>query len=111
MSKFYEDDPNVFSVLMVAYGIEGTKVNVERVHFAPFENLSWDCLTVGALGWGQIQIAKASFIKVDVGMTRKKWMLDLCDYLLDFYPREQQKIVKRIARFEGVKQFWMAHAD
>lgn len=110
LARFYENDQNVFAILLISYGIDGTKVTVNEVRFVPIEHLHWDCLTVGALGWGQIQIAKASFVKVDSSITRKAWMLELCDYLLDFYPKEQQKIAKRIARFEHVKEFWSKHA-
>ena len=109
--KFYEDDKNVFAVLMVSYQIEGTRINVDNVHFVPIENLSWDCLTLGALGWGQIQIAKASYVKVERSLTRKRWMLELCDNLLEFYPKEQRKIEKRISRFEQVRDFWTNHPD
>ena len=28
---------------------------IDKVLFVPLEFLSWDCLTLGALGWGQIQ--------------------------------------------------------
>jgi hypothetical protein len=59
----------------------------------PIEFLSWDCLTIGALGWGQIQIADA--IKIDWGCSRRKWMVRLCDVMLDFYPREIDKIRER----------------
>ena len=38
-------------------------------------------------------------------------MLQFCDVVLDFYPREIAKITKRIAQFEKVKQFWLAKAD
>ncbi|APB34227.1 hypothetical protein GlitD10_1901 [Gloeomargarita lithophora Alchichica-D10] len=66
LTRFYESDKNVFAVLMVAYDIEQTRVEVERVTFVPIEFLGWDCLTIGALGWGQIQIAIAKHVKVDI---------------------------------------------
>jgi hypothetical protein len=58
LARFYEDDANYFVLLLVSYHIEDTKVAVTGVKFAPIEFLDWDCLTMGALGWGQIQIAK-----------------------------------------------------
>ena len=36
-------------------------IQVQKVHFVPIEFLSWDCLTIGALGWGQIQIGTKRF--------------------------------------------------
>src|SRR5256885_7967528 len=85
LTRFYEDDKNYFVVLMVRYRIEGTKVIATAAHFVPIEFLAWECLTVGALGWGQIQIANANTITVRDGFSRKKWMIELCDIMLEFY--------------------------
>lgn len=106
LTRFYEDDNNYFVVLTVAYNIIGTKVKVETVHFVPIEFLSWECLTIGALGWGQIQIANSNNIIVTPKNTRKKWMLEFCDIMLEFYPKEITKIDKRIKHFEKVKKAW-----
>jgi hypothetical protein len=106
LARFYEDDKNYFVLLIVRYAIEGTKVKVRKAHFIPIEFLSWDCLTVGALGWGQIQIANANVINVNEGYSRKKWMIELCDVMLEFYPKEIGKIQDRIDYFKRVKQQW-----
>lgn len=112
LSRFYEDDKNHFIVLMVAYNIlSGTRIKVERVSFVPIDFLSWDCLTIGALGWGQIQIANANQIIVNPGYSRKKWMLELCDVLFEFYPREVEKVKSRIEYFKKVKSRWKEKAD
>ncbi|MBC6957825.1 MAG: hypothetical protein DWB44_16835, partial [Chloroflexi bacterium] len=47
-------------------------------------------------GWGQIQIANANRIIIDSSQSRRTWMLNLCDTVLDFYPREIAKIEERI---------------
>lgn len=106
LSRFYEDDMNYFVVLSVGYRMEGTKVTAEDVHFAPIEFLSWECLTIGALGWGQIQIANSDVIDVIPAYPRKTWMLELCDRLFEFYPNEINKISKRVDYFKKVKQRW-----
>lgn len=59
LSRFYEDDKNIFILAMVRYRLDGNRVIATEVYFVPIEFLSWDCLTVGALGWGQIQIANS----------------------------------------------------
>lgn len=106
LARFYEDDSNYFCILQVSYTIAGTKVNVGNVHFVPIEFLSWDCLTIGALGWGQIQIVNANHVEIREKYLRKTWMLELCDNLLEFYPREITKIGKRVAYFENLRRFW-----
>lgn len=108
ISKFYENEKNVFSLLMIRYKIENLKVLVTSVEFAPIEFLSWDCLTLGALGWGQIQIKNSNNIQINHGYSRKQWMLQLCELLINrFYPGEILKIQKRLVRFEQVRQFWL----
>lgn len=105
LARFYEEDSNYFVILSVKYTITGIKAEISRVYFAPIEFFMWDCLTVGALGWGQIQIANSNYINVKK-YSRKKWMLEFCDVMLNFYPKEIEKIGTRIERFEKVREFW-----
>ncbi len=111
LTRFYESDMNVFSLIMVKYAMDETRLRATEVLFSPIEYLDWDCLTVGALGWGQIQIANSNYIKINGGYSRKKWMLQLCDAMLDFYPKEIQKIKNRIGRFDDVKTHWESRED
>ena len=111
LTRFYESDVNVFSLLMIKYSIEGTKVTASEVLFSPIEFLDWDCLTIGALGWGQIQIANSNNIRMIDQYSRKKWMLQLCEVMAEFYPREIGKIRDRIDRFNTVREYWEAKED
>ncbi|MCK5381424.1 MAG: hypothetical protein KAJ81_08135 [Candidatus Latescibacteria bacterium] len=111
LSRFYEDDMNVFALIMVKYKLNGNRVLATEVSFGPIEFLDWDCLTVGALGWGQIQIANSNRIIVNDAFSRKQWMLTLCDTMLAFYPKEILKIQDRIGRFEEVKLHWEKKED
>ena len=77
---------------MVRYALKGSRVEVSDVLFIPIEFLDWECLTIGALGWGQIQIANSNRIKINHGFSRKEWMLSLCEAMFEFYPREIFKI-------------------
>jgi hypothetical protein len=106
LARFYEDDNNYFVVLSLAYLVKGTKLKIDNVHFIPIEFLSWDCLTIGALGWGQIQIANSNNIVVNPKYSRKKWMLEFCDVMLEFYPKEISKIDSRIKHFQKVRKHW-----
>lgn len=106
LARFYEDDSNYFVVLLIGYSINGTQVCAEDVHFLPIEFLSWKCLTIGALGWGQIQIANSERLVIVEGYSRRQWMLEFCDRLLEFYPREIGKITQRIEHFRKIREFW-----
>ena len=111
LARFYESDTNVFSIMMISYAVEDTKVVVSEVLFLPIEFLDWDCLTIGALGWGQIQIANSNDIRVVDRYSRKKWMLQLCEVMSEFYPREIGKIRDRIDRFNTVRKRWESKKD
>lgn len=106
ISRFYEEDTNYFSVLKVNYKTTGTRAEIEKVTFAPIEFFDWECLTIGALGWGQIQIANANIVKIVPKNSRKKWMLELCDTMLEFYPKEIGKIGERIDHFKKIRKMW-----
>ncbi len=111
LARFYESNTNMFSLILVKYRIEGAKVIANEVILTPIEFLDWECLTIGALGWGQIQIANSNVIKVVKGYSRKKRMLQLCDAMLEFYPKEMLKIQDRIGRFDAVQGYWKSRED
>ena len=106
LARFYEDDKNYFVILKVDYRINDLNLEIDRVLFVPIEHLSWDCLTLGALGWGQIQIADSKNVVVLPDNKRKDWMIEMCNNVLDFYPKEILKIEERIDHFQKVKQHW-----
>ena len=49
LARLYEDDFNVFTILMIKYAIAGNRIKALDVHFFPIEFIDWSCLTVGAL--------------------------------------------------------------
>jgi hypothetical protein len=111
LARFYEDDKNYFVLLMVHYDVDGLRVVVNNVTFIPIEFLGWECLTIGALGWGQIQIASSNRLLVNPRYSRRAWMIELCDVLLEFYPKEIAKIDKRIAHFQRIRGQWEERAE
>ncbi len=111
LSRFYEDDNNYFSLLLVAYETKSGRIKVKSSHFLPIEHLSWSCLTIGALGWGQIQIANSNKLVINRKQTRRAWMLELCDRLAEFYPKEIGKIKKRIDHFKKIRSYWENHPN
>ena len=53
LARFYEDNRNYFVVMMLAYDVLPSGVEFDHVNFVPIEFLTWNCLTLGALGWGR----------------------------------------------------------
>lgn len=111
LARFYEDDSNYFVMLLVKYSLDGMRTSVAEVTFVPIEFLDWDCLTVGALGWGQIQIANSNYVNVRPQYSRKRWMIELCDVMLEFYPKEIGKIQTRMEYFERVRRHWESREE
>lgn len=106
LAKFYKNDANTFCILIVSYKIENEKAVFTDCKFKPIEEFSWkNCLTLGALGWGQIQILAASNLQFD-SIGRKEWMLEMCDKLEDFYDAEIGKIGERKQWFASIKTYW-----
>ncbi|MBQ8969356.1 MAG: hypothetical protein IJ064_06470 [Bacteroidaceae bacterium] len=106
LANFYKNDSNYFCILIVEYEIDGKHIAYRACHFKPIEAFSWDCLTIGALGWGQIQIANANILNFDTNVNRKEWMLQLCNQLDMFYDEEIEKIGERKLWFNDIKVYW-----
>ncbi|MCY4357226.1 MAG: hypothetical protein OXD01_06860 [Gammaproteobacteria bacterium] len=111
LARLYESDIDYFSLIMIKYRIDGKDVVVSEVLFLPIEFLDWRCLSIGALGWGQIQIANSNQIQIIQQNSRKRWMLQLCDAVMEFYPKEISKISERIREFESVRDYWESKED
>jgi hypothetical protein len=111
LARFYGDTKNYFVLLLVSYKIDGEQLLFGNCTFAPIEYLDWSCLTLGALGWGQIQIANSNITTINIKNTRKKWMLQLCDALDLFYPNQIEKITQRIYYFKNIREYWENQPD
>lgn len=107
LANFYKNDMNTFCILMIEYETGKNGLNYHSCHFKPIEAFSWNCLTIGALGWGQIQIANANILEYNDIIDRKKWMIELCDTLQSFYDEEIGKIGERVSWFNDIKQYWI----
>jgi len=92
---FYTSDTNTLAIISVDYYLaleNRTKpINFERIIVVPIEQISWDCLRFGKLGYGQIQVEPNQPIIVDRKQSREQWMKLLFTNLLLFYQEELRK--------------------
>ena len=107
IAEFYSDDNNVFVTLIIRYRLNGTRVLATQAHFAPIEFLSWNCLRIGALGLGQIQIKNANRIELLTAHSRRDWMLELCGRVVSYHQSEQTKIERQKQYFDQVRRSWL----
>lgn len=106
LANFYKNDANTFCILIVEYKTNNNKIEYTNCHLKAIEDFSWDCLTLGALGWGQIQIANANSLSFNSKTNRKEWMLELCKNIELFYDEEILKIKERKTWFNEIKNYW-----
>lgn len=107
LATFYKnDDKNNFCILIISYKVRQNKLEYTDCHFKRIESFDWSCLTIGALGWGQIQIANSNNLKFTDTTCRKTWMLQLCDNLSIFYDEEIGKIGERKSWFGTMREYW-----
>lgn len=107
LAQFYKnDDNNNFCILIVSYRVDNEQIIYKDCYFKQIEKFDWACLTLGALGWGQIQIANANNIHF-TNLSRKEWMLKLCDNVELFYNEEIGKIGERKNWFSQIREYWM----
>ena len=109
LANFYKNDKNFFCILIVEYEVKDNKISYNKCYFKPIEAFSWNCLTFGALGWGQIQIANANNLIFNDEINRKDWMMKLCDLIEIFYDEEIGKINTRKDWFNEIKAYWEKH--
>jgi hypothetical protein len=93
LARFYGDSKNYFALLLVSYKIKEDQLAFDNCTSVPMEYLDRSCLTLGALGWDQIQIADSNIITLNGENARKQWMLQLCDALDLFYPSDAHNIL------------------
>ncbi|MCF0210808.1 MAG: hypothetical protein HUK18_05820 [Bacteroidales bacterium] len=106
LAKFYRNNSNHFCILMITYNVDGDKIVYTNCQFRPIEHFAWSCLTLGALGWGQIQIKNSNDIEILSTPSRKEWMIKMCEALEVFYGIEISKINDRINWFRQEKEYW-----
>lgn len=91
----YKTSTNFFTLLFVSYKLnENNQPHFESIWFLPIEKLDWDCLCIGALGNGQIQIKNSNNIVFNYTQTREEWLAGLKKHIQSFLEKEEKKILK-----------------
>ena len=91
---------NYFDILVVDYTIAGNQIHFDNVHFVPIDSINWDCLRIGNLGNGQIQLKDASVI-IAQQIKRSDWLTTMQANIAAFYIKQQNKIRKEF-KFYGL---------
>ena len=92
IKKFYENPRNLLLYVFVTYVNRGNNIEVMRVKVKPIEQLNWECLTIGNLGKGQLQVKNMDEISFQTFMTRNDWMERLSYDVVIYY----QSLIKKI---------------
>lgn len=111
LEKLYQNDKNIFVVLLIDYKPSKTSNFISNVSFLPVEFFAWDCLTIGALGIGQLQIKRASRVIKVIKNSRKNWMREFSEHLMIFYAKETSKTAKRLTNAADLLAVWKSKTD
>ncbi|WP_153724003.1 hypothetical protein [Heliorestis convoluta] len=102
LAELYKEDSNYFALLLIDYKVQQGKLEVTKVMFFPIEFLSWESMSIGALGWGQLQITDSNRVKILDQNCREKWIGEFKTNVLRFYRNEMNKIGQRVTYFEAL---------
>jgi hypothetical protein len=91
LARFYGENKNYFVLLLVSYKIAGDRLVFDNCTFVPIEYLDWSCLTLGALGWGQIQIANSNIMNINADNTKKNGCYNYVMLWIYFIQMKYQK--------------------
>ena len=92
IKKFYENDRNLLLYVFVKYVSNNNVIQILEVNVKKLEQLNWECLTIGNLGKGQLQITNMNEISFQTFMTRTDWMERLSYDVVIYY----QKLIDKI---------------
>lgn len=99
------DDGNEFGLIFVDYKIENNKLKIlYESDIIPIENISWDCLTIEAQGYGVIQ--KKDDLKIDKKQDKKQFIEGL-KKAYEIYKSKEDK--KRIEMDNLISEFLRKH--
>lgn len=101
LADLYQSLRNHFVIIIVHYSIRDGST-VSKVQVFPVEWISWKNLSIGQLGWGQLQLKNPMDIQLDSTQDRIGWYCKFCRKVIDFYENERQKGYKRQGHFRGL---------
>tara|TARA_R110002020_G_scaffold103416_7_gene242201 strand:- start:6976 stop:7578 length:603 start_codon:yes stop_codon:yes gene_type:complete len=85
IKKFYENDKNLLLYVFVKYHTNNNSIYISEVIVKPIEQIDWDCLTIGNLGKGQLQITNMNDIAFNDFLSRKDWLERLSYDVIIYY--------------------------
>ena len=92
LKKFYKNDKNLLLYIFVKYINYGHSVQILSTQVKSVEQLNWECLTIGNLGKGQLQVKNMNEISFQNAMSRKEWMERLSYDVVIYY----QSLINKI---------------
>ena len=92
LKKFYKNDKNLLLYVFVKYINFGHSIQILDVQVKSIEQLNWECLTIGNLGKGQLQVKNMDEISFQNYMTRNDWMERLSYDVVIYY----QSLINKI---------------
>lgn len=96
--SLYESQTTFYDMLLVKYSIENDSFLVHDVIIKPIEKIHPDCLTIGALGKGQLQLKNSNSV-CDYPFSRTDWINYMKKEYLNFWIKQKAKSEKMILKY------------
>ena len=97
--KLLKDEELTLNYIFIDYKRKEGKVEIAEIKIIPIWELDWNCLSIGALGYGQIQISNKNKPIITTQIGRNEWKNILKKQVINFY-------CKQIVKYEKQMKIW-----
>ena len=95
LAALYQKRTDVFALMLVSYTVKNRGVVVSKVQLFRIEHLSWFNLSIGALGWGQLQLKGLDDLDVCTSRERKDWLRTFAVEVDHFYLSQHSRVMEQ----------------
>lgn len=96
LMKLLDDDKKTLNYIFVDYNRISREINISNVKIIPVWEIDWSCLSIGALGLGQVQISNKKNPIITTTIGKNEWKNHLKKEAIDFYQNQIVKYEKQL---------------
>ncbi len=74
LGDYYKDPNNSLAYIFVSYRLNNGNIKIYNINVVNVEHLKWNCLSIGNLGKGQLQVTNMHKLEFDYNQKREDWI-------------------------------------
>lgn len=94
LSDYLKTPENELAYIFVSYKFDEDSIRIYNISVAHIEHLKWDCLSIGNLGKGQLQVNNMHSLEFDYNQKRAVWIDIFRNEVILYYNKLTEKIEK-----------------